>query len=1139
MKKNKGCVPLLRDIRKILLIMKITAVLVFVLSIHSFANSYGQTQKINLSMENASFREVIERLEKESGYYVVIKYDQNILDKKVDVNFRKATVIEILDDLLNNTGLGYKIIDKYIAISALNDVNAPDKQSKTISGKITDSSGASLPGVSVFVKGTTTGLVADSNGKYSLTNVPENATLVFSFVGMLTQEIAIGNKTTINVVLEENTVGIEEVIAIGYGTMKKSDLTGSISSISSKDLQKTMITTPDQALQGRVAGVQVRTDSHAPGGGISVQVRGTSSLSASGQPLYVVDGFPISNEFVVVGPADVGDGTAAPNPLNSIDPSNIESIEVLKDASATAIYGSRATNGVVLITTKRGAGGKTKFDFEVSHAVEQCSKYLEVLGAKEWAGIVNEANDQNGKAHTFTDAAIAAMGEGTDWQREVFRTAQTKKYKMAISGGTPDLRYMIAGNYSDQDGIVKNTNFKRYSASVNIDANVNKKFSIGTSISFSNSIENMLPSDSKGYSTSPTVISNIFNAPVHLPVRDSNGNYTVFSNYIGGNANGDNPVYMVDKYDINTNTTRILGNVFGNYKIAKGLDFKVRLGMDYRDWRYKNYYPVASLIAKSTEGAASQLSEKTMNILNEEILEYKATFNKKHQLSVMAGFTSQTERDEYIKALGYGFPSDAYKYNNLAVAKQQYISSQQSKWTLLSYIGRVNYTFNNKYLFTATARYDGSSKFGVNNKYGFFPSAAGAWRMGEENFIKKLNLFSNLKFRIGYGSTGNERIGLYNSISTIDNYKDYMYGYVFGGTLVGVAYPKNIANPDLTWEKSQDVNMGLDMGFLDNRISITADIYKKKTTDLLMSVPLPTESGYTSVLQNVGSMENKGIELSLQTVNVKTASFNWSTNLNFSMNRNKILDLGGASQMFAGWVGGGNSNLNGGNIVRLAPGQPVGCFYGVIWEGIWKSAEEIASAGTMKAATPGTPRYKDVDKSGTFDAKDCTYIGNPNPDYTFGFNNDFSYKQWSLGVYAYGEVGQDVACIGKRLLASGTSVYAPNRRDRWSASNPNGTTVRAAAGYNAYLSTDNIYDASYIRIKTIVLNYSLPVKKLNINWLASAKISISAENPFLFTNYPFYDPEVNSFGSSNSVKGVDRFSYPSSKSYRIGLSVSF
>ena len=455
MKKNKGCVPLLRDIRKILLIMKITAVLIFVLCIHSFANSYGQTQKINLSMENASFREVIERLEKESGYYVVIKYDQNILDKRVDVNFRKATVIEILDDLLNDTGLGYKIIDKYIAISALSDVNAPDKQLKTISGKITDSSGASLPGVSVFVKGTTTGLVADSNGKYSLTNVPENATLVFSFVGMLTQEIAIGNKTTINVVLEENTVGIEEVIAIGYGTMKKSDLTGSISSISSKDLQKTMITTPDQALQGRVAGVQVRTDSHAPGGGISVQVRGTSSLSASGQPLYVVDGFPISNEFVVVGPADVGDGTAAPNPLNSIDPSNIESIEVLKDASATAIYGSRATNGVVLITTKRGAGGKTKFDFEVSHAVEQCSKYLEVLGAKEWAGIVNEANDQNGKAHTFTDAAIAAMGEGTDWQREVFRTAQTKKYKMAISGGTPDLRYMIAGNYSDQDGIVR------------------------------------------------------------------------------------------------------------------------------------------------------------------------------------------------------------------------------------------------------------------------------------------------------------------------------------------------------------------------------------------------------------------------------------------------------------------------------------------------------------------------------------------------------------------------------------------------------------------------------------------------------------------------------------------------------------
>jgi len=1011
------------------------------------------------------------------------------------------------------------------------------EQQKTVSGKVTDPAGASLPGVSVVIKGTTIGSITDANGNFTLSKVSADAVLQFSFVGMKKQEVKVGGKQTINVILEDDAIGLDEVVAIGYGTMKKSDLTGSIASVGSAELKNSVVNTPDQALQGKVAGVQVRTDSHAPGGGISVQVRGTSSLSASGQPLYVVDGFPISNEFVTVATSESGEASS-PNPLNSIDPSNIESIEILKDASATAIYGSRATNGVVLITTKRGAGGKAKIEFETSQSVDYCSKYLEVLGAKEWAGIVNEANDQNGKAHTFTDEAIAAMGDGTDWQREVYRSAIGKKYKLSVSGGTPDLRYLVSGNYSDQDGIVKGTNFKRYSTNVNIDANLSKKISIGSNIMFSNSVETMLPNDSKGYSSSASVVSNIFNAPVHIPAKDSDGNYTFFSNYIGGNREGDNPLYMVENYDVNANTTRFLGSAFANFKIVDGLEFKVRLGLDYRDWRYKSYYPIKSIAAMSLKGSASQLSEKTMNVLNENVFEYKKTFAGKHQISAMAGFTNQTENDEYIKAVGYGFPSDAYKYNNLGIATTQSISSLATKWTLLSYIGRVNYSLNNKYLVTATARYDGSSKFGANNKYGFFPSVAGAWRMSEENFIKRLNVFSNLKLRVGYGTTGNERIGLYNSLATISNDKDYNSGYVFGGNLVGVAYPKNISNPDLTWEKSADVNLGVDLGFFNNRINFTVDIYKKKTTALLLNVPLPTESGYTSVLQNVGSMENKGIEFSLQSTNIKSSVLSWTTNFNLSINRNKILDLGGQSQMFAGWVGGGNSKLNGGNIVRLAPGKPVGSFYGVVWEGIWKSAEEIASVGTMKSAKPGSARLKDVNKSGTFDANDCQYIGNPNPDFTFGFSNEFSYKQWSLSVYTYGEIGQDIASF-KRLFAAGTAVYAPDRRERWTASNINGTRLAASAGYPAMINSDEIYDGSFVRIKTIVLGYSIPVRKLNIGFLESAKISVSAENPFTFTKYPFYDPEINSFGSSNSVKGVDRFSYPASKAFRVGINVSF
>lgn len=1121
-------------------IMRLSVFISFLFIAQAYATvSYSQQKRLTLKMEGAKVIDVLSKIEDESEFFFL--FNQKLLDveRQVNIDVKNEMIGDILSVIFEHTNVTYLIKDRQIILTTdISSTGSYQGQQKTISGKVIDSAGSPIPGVSVVVNGTTLGVTTNNEGHFTLSIPVDAKVLTFSFIGMRTQEVEIGKKTTFNVTLAEESIGLDEIVSIGYGTVKKSDLTGSIGSISSTELQKTVITTPDQALQGRVAGVQVRTDSHAPGGSISVQVRGTSSLSASGQPLYVVDGFPISNEFVAIGNVENGDG-CNPNPLNSIDPSNIESIEVLKDASATAIYGSRATNGVVLITTKRGTGGNTKIDFETSHAVEQCSNILEVLSAKDWAIQINEGNDQNGKAHTFTDAAISAMGEGTNWQKEIFRSAGSQKYKLSISGGTPDLRYLVSGNYSNQDGIVTNTNFERYSANVNIDANVTKKFTVGTNIMFSNSVETMLPSDSKGYSTSATVVSNIFNAPPHIPALDENGNYTFFSNYIGGNNLGDNPLYMVNKYDINANTTRILGSVFGNYKIIDGLELKVRLGMDYRDWRYKSYYPIASVMASSVAGSASQVSEKTVNVLNENILEYKTTIAERHQLSAMVGFTNQSEKDEYIKAVGYGFPSDFYKYNNLALAKTQSISSQLTKWTLLSYISRVNYTLNNKYLFTATARYDGSSKFGVNNKYGFFPSAAVAWRMSEENFIKKMDIFSNLKLRMGYGNTGNERIGLYNSVAAMANDKDYNSGYVLGGLLAGISYPKNISNPDLTWEKSRDVNLGLDMGFLDNRISFTVDIYKKKTTDLLMSVPLPTESGYASVLQNVGSMENKGIELNLQTVNVKSASFKWSTNLNLSMNRNKILDLGGATQMFAGWVGGGNSNLNGGNIVRLAPGKPVGAFYGVIWDGIWKSDQEIATVGTMKSSKPGYARFKDFDKSGTFDANDCTYIGDPNPDFTFGFNNDFSYKQWSLGIYSYGEVGQDILCMGKRLLANYNSLYAPIRKDRWSPTNPNGTAVGAGAGYPAMANTNMIYDGSYIRIKAIVLNYSLPIKKLNINWLSSARISVAAENPFTITKYPFYDPEVNSFGTSNAVKGVDRFSYPASRAFRVGLSVSF
>lgn len=751
--------------------------------------------------------------------------------------------------------------------------------------------------------------------------------------------------------------------------------------------------------------------------------------------------------------------------------------------------------------------------------------------------LVNEADAENGNSPTFTDAEIAGMGEGTDWQRAIFRTALTQNYKLSISGGTPDVRYLLSGSYLDQQGIITSSDLKRYTMNINLDANVSKRLKVGTNVMFSSTMNDMVPTDSKGYGNQTNLICNMLFSWPYIPVKDEDGDYTFFKDYKKGVGGMDNPVYMAKEYDIQDNTTRLLGSVYGSYKIMDGLELRVRAGLDYRDWRYHSYYPLQSAVAKNNGGAANVSSEKTTNFLNENILEYKKKIGETHHLDVMVGFTNQTEKDELVKAVGYGFPSDYYKYNNMGIANEQYTTSNKSKWILLSYIGRINYVFNDKYLLTATGRYDGSSKFGKNNKYGFFPSIAGAWRMYEEDFIKELKVFSNLKFRAGYGSVGNERIGLYKSISMITTAKDYNSGYVFGGNLVGIAYPGNIPNPDLSWEKTRDINLGLDMGFFDNRVNLSVDVYKKKTRDMLVDVSLARESGYSSVLENIGSMQNKGIDIALSTINCNR-DFKWTTDVTFSLNRNKVLDLGGASEIYTGWLGGANNGMNGSNCVRLAPGQPVGQFWGVIWEGIWKSQEEIDEVGTMKSAKPGSPGFKDVDNSGTFDSKDCQYVGNPNSDFTFGFNNSFSYKQWSLLVNCYGSVGQDVMNVLK-VKKDGGTYYGASRRNRWTPTNHEGTTTAANVSYPGYVSTDDVENASFMRVQTISLGYALPVRKLNINWLSELKFSLSADNPFIITSYSGYDPEVNSYGTNNSVKGVDLFGYPASRSFRFGIKADF
>lgn len=1019
---------------------------------------------------------------------------------------------------------------------------APDNSDRaylaiTVSGKVTDDKGEGIPGVNVLVKGTTTGTVTDTEGLYSLQVENENAILVFSSIGFISQEIVVGNRQTIDVRLAPDITQLSEVVVVGYGTQKRQDLTGAIASVSGEDLKKVFITTPDQAMQGRVPGVQVRTTSHEPGGGVSVQIRGTSSLSASSQPLYVIDGFPISNDYESVAAEK---GASVPNQLNSIDPSNIESIEILKDASATAIYGSRATNGVVLITTKRGKSGQGQIDYSTSVSFQQVAKKFDLLNATEWANLVNEANDLNSQPHTFSDAQIAEMGEGTDWQDLVYRTAVTQRHMLSLSGGNENLRYMVSGNYTNQEGVIIESGLKRYAANINLDANVSKRLTLGTSMMVSHTENQRTLSDTKSYSNEPSMVVSIFYARPNVPAYDANGNITRNgSGYPGGNAE-DTPLWMAKNYKRDAKTIRMVGSMFANYEIIEGLNFKSRIGLDYSEFSNNTYYPIGSRIAGSTGGQAARTTQQLVNFLNENTLEYKRVFNGIHQLTALVGYTSQNEKNETTTASAFGFPSDFYGYTNLGIASNpQPPSSYESRWVLLSYLGRINYILNDKYLVTATARYDGSSKFGKNNKYGFFPSGAIAWRLSEEDFIKNLNFFDQMKLRLGYGFTGNERIGLYKSISTIAAYNNFSNGYGFNGQLNPVAWPLNIANPDLSWEKAEDINLGLDVSFFQSRVNLTLDVYKKKTTDLLMNTPLPKESGYTSVLQNVGSMENKGFEIGLNTVNTRGA-FGWNTGFNFSINKNKVLDLGGADFYFTGWTGGGNNGHNGTNIVRIAPGEPVGAFWGAIYEGIYNDQQEIIDAGHQPNNKPGSERFRDLNNDGVFTEADDTYIGDPNPDFIFGFNNDFTWKQFALNVFMYGELGQEVAnfAVGNKLEGS-TNLLRSDREARWTPENPNGTSPAANQSTASILSTRNVVDGSFVRIRTIALSYNLPAAKLNLKWLRSLQLSVAGDNLFLFSDYEGYDPEVNSYGNLNDVKGVDRFAYPSMKGFRASLNVGF
>ncbi|WP_019990481.1 SusC/RagA family TonB-linked outer membrane protein [Rudanella lutea] len=982
-----------------------------------------------------------------------------------------------------------------------------------VSGRVTDEKGEGLPGVSVTLRGTNRGTTTDNTGKFQISVPGPDAVLVFSFVGYARQEITVGNRQSFNVQLVSDEQNLSEVVVVGYGTQRKSDITGSVASVTAKEIRAVPVTGVGQALQGRAPGVFVTQASNAPGGGVSIRVRGGNSINAGNEPLYVIDGFPVYNEN-------------GPN----LNPNDIESMEILKDASATAIYGSRGANGVVLITTKRGKAGQNRIEFDSYYGVQNVRRQIPMLNATEYAQLVNEAQTNAGRQPVFTNEQIAGFGEGTNWQNEIFRAAPMQNYQLTASGGNDKTRYAVSGNYFDQQGVIINSKFDRGSLRFNFDHKLNDKFSLGTNLNLVRTRTFAVPTDADG-GNGATVVYSALNFSPTQPVYNPDGTLVVFNT--PGRIQIGSPVAQALGTSNQTVGTRLLGNVFVDYRIIPGLTFRTSFGTDIN--YSKNSFYISRLTASGAQlgGQGAIQNNQTSNWLNENTLTYNKTFNSIHNVTLLAGYTMQGNRFESVRAVSQGFANDNLTFYNLGGASTPLIpASSAALWQLNSYIGRVNYDYAGKYLVTATVRADGSSRFGTGNKWAVFPSGSVAWRLSEEDFLKGNPVLNDLKLRVSYGLSGNQEIGQYQSLATLGTQNAN-----FNNTVAIGIGPTRVANPDLRWETTAQANIGVDLGLWNNRLTLTADVYDKKTTDLLLSVPLPFVSGYASALQNLGSIRNRGVELGINSVNT-TGAFRWTTSFNIAGNRNKVLDLGSQREFPAG-ESSGHLQLPNSGLVRV--GEQVGLFFGLRSNGIFQNQAEV-DASAQKTARPGDIRYVDQDGNGVINQSDRVILGYAQPKFFGGLTNTFSYKGFELSIFMQGTYGNSIFNINRFELESLTGVSNQSRRvlDRWTPTNPSTTMPRANAVGNAYVISDRqIEDGSYLRVKNVNFSYTLPQtisRKVKMN---NVKVYVSAQNLLTFTNYTGFDPEVNRFGQNTLSQGTDYGSYPGSRIFLGGLVLGF
>ena len=1104
--------------------MRITLLFLLAGFLNLFASeSFSQQTKLSISLKDATIEQVLGNIEDNSEFNFVYNRDAINLERKVDVNFSDTKIDDILKELFKDTNVTYQLIDRTIVLSTVSGYMQASQLAK-VSGKVTDTSGALLPGVTVVVKGTTNGTITNPDGNYSLANVPSDGILVFSFVGMKSQEIAVLNKASIDVIMSEETIGLDEVVAVGYGVQKKVNLTGSVSSVISSDLKVTSTSTA-QALQGRMPGVQITQNTGNPGATSTIKIRGVGSLKSNNSPLIVVDGFI----------ADKIDDIAA---------GDIESVSVLKDAASSAIYGARAANGVVLITTKRGNVGKLQVDFNAEYGSQKVTKLPHYLNSRDYAQKQNEQRAHSSLYPLWTgDLAPENLSGGTDWFDYLYgNTAPIQNYHLGISGGSEATKYSLSLNYIDQEGIVKTTSYNRLNLRSNFDHKFNERVKLSVNIDLKN-----YNSDDKtgGFDIYYSVATSAVRSSPTIPVTFPDGSPGIYLQSRPGEVSTDGtppPNWLIGRSDnkgkgISARATSSLEVV-----LVKGLLFKTVFngGINYSSsslWKdkYSIYTPEQPTVVVSGNSVNS-LQENSGNSKTwevQELLTYNTSFGQ-HNINALVGFSAEKGASQSSYVLKENFPNNDMHVldagNNITSAGGTALES-----SVTSLFGQINYDYAGKYLFQANIRRDGSSVFAPGHQFGAFPSFSAAWRLGEENFMKGISSISNFKIRVGYGKLGNAGIPQYSWISAYS----LTDGHAFGPdpqSFYSAYYLTGMPNENIKWETTTTSNLGIDLGLLKNRLNVVFDYYKKSTTDLLLDATIPKTAGYTTgPVVNIGEVENRGWEFTL-TWNDKVAGFEYGASVNLTHNVNEVVDMGGVAPIIAN-----------GRITK--EGLPIGSFWGYKTDGIFRTWDEINNYPHLSGdLRPGDWKYVDISGSdgipdGKIDSNDYTYLGDVNPDIFYGINLMSGWKGIDLNVFFTGESGKHD--FQQTVLGMGPDkenimqYWFDNRAVLGSDGNViSGTTPAMGSNYVAGQFSDggNLYNTSYLRIKNIQLGYTFPHSWLNKTGINSVRVYLNAVNPFLFTDYIGYDPETT-FRSGTSQGGS--LYYPISKSYAFGVSLKF